>query len=250
MTRIRRTLHAAVGALALALALAAAPAPALAQGDTSAVAVNTKDGSSLFKFAFQVRRTMQDVVDQTNAAVAYSSCDDCRTVAISFQVLLVGGDPGTVTPTNLALAINDNCTTCDTAAFAYQFVLGGDGPVRFTAEGNRRIAEIRKRLRELEKATLTDAELNAALDLAAADLRQVLAGEVVAVGKPPNDGGGGSGAPSPDAQPAAAPSAEPSASPPGPAPNGTPTPTPTAIPSPASTPSATPTPEATASPTP
>src|SRR4051794_25480086 len=118
MTTLRRLLV----PFLLAGALLAAPPPAVAQ-DTAAVAINTKDGSELWKFAFQVRRTMHDVVDATNAAAAVASCTECTTVAISFQVVLAGGEPGTVTPTNLALAYNEQCTTCMTAAFAYQFVI-------------------------------------------------------------------------------------------------------------------------------
>jgi putative peptide zinc metalloprotease protein len=239
MTPIRRLLVAAL----LAVALLAAPsgaAPARAQGDTTAVALNTKDGSSLFKFAFQVRRTMKDVVDSTNAAVAYSSCADCRTVAVSFQVLLVGGDASTQTPTNLALAINENCTSCDTAAFAYQFVLGTDGPAHFTAEGNRRLQELRKRLKDLETTTLSDTELKSILDEAAVELRDIIDHELVPAGKP------GTGAPqatAPNAQPAPTPGAEPTqtAAPP-------PAETPTAVASPTATATPSPTPTATATP--
>jgi putative peptide zinc metalloprotease protein len=239
MTHVRRLVLVALLALAVLTAPGVA-APARAQGgDTAAVAINTNDGSSLFKFAFQVRRTMQDVVDNSNAAVAYASCSECRTVAVSFQVLLVGGDPSTVTPTNLALAINENCTTCDTAAFAYQFVLGTGGPVHFTADGNRRIAALRNRLRDLETSVLTDDELAAALNAAAAELRDILANQVVAVGKPDQ-----ASAAAPDANATATPTAEPSAQPP---PGGAPAATPaaTATPEPTVTPTATATPSAT-----
>lgn len=54
--------------------------PAQAQ-DSSAVAVNTRDGSSVFKLSFSVKRVMDSSVDADNAAVAYASCSDCQTVA-------------------------------------------------------------------------------------------------------------------------------------------------------------------------
>jgi putative peptide zinc metalloprotease protein len=227
-------------AFAVAAALFAAPGAttARAQGDTTAVAINTKDGSELFRFAFQVRRTMKDVVDQTNAAVAIASCSDCQTVAISFQVLLMGGDPSTATPTNVAIALNEECSSCVTAAFAYQFVLGTDGPVHFTAEGNRRIAELRKRLRELEDQELTLEQLDAALDDAAEEIRDVLANELVPAG-PPDPGGD-------DGEPLQEPStAEPTATP---EPTAMPSPEPTATETPTPTPTATPEPAATAAP--
>lgn len=228
-------------ALVLATVLLAAPgaAPARAQADTAAVAINTKDGSELWKFAFHVRRTMQDVIDQTNAAAALASCTECQTVAISFQVLLVGGDPSVVTPTNLALALNDQCLACVTAAFAYQFVLGTDGAVHFTTEGNRRMAELRKRLRELEGQDMTLEELNEALDAAANELRDVLKNELVPAG--PLEAGAEEQPQ--EEEPAAA--DEPTATP-----TETPTPEPTATETPTLTPSPTPSAEPTATATP
>jgi putative peptide zinc metalloprotease protein len=229
-------------ALLVAAALIGAPgaAPAHAQGDTTAVAINTKDGAELFKFAFQVRRTMQDVVEQGNAAVAYASCTDCETVAISFQVLLAGGDPSTVSPTNLAIALNQDCSSCTTIAYAYQFLLGTDGPTHFTAEGNRRIAELRKRLRDLQDQDLTVEQLGAAVGDVASELRDVLATQLVPAGPPDADGDARS--PAPDSgDPAATPTATP-------APDLTASPTPTATSSPEPTVTASPT--ATATPTP
>ena len=44
-----------VGGLAFSL-VAGGPTNALAQGDTTAVAINTRDGSSIFRLAFNIRR--------------------------------------------------------------------------------------------------------------------------------------------------------------------------------------------------
>jgi putative peptide zinc metalloprotease protein len=145
--RARRALAVATAAVAL-VALPAAPASA--QGDTGAVAINTKDGFDLFKLAFQVRRATGDVVDNTNAAVAYASCTDCQTVALSIQVVLISGyDSSTVAPENYAIAVNESCTLCETLASAYQFVLTAEGNLHFTAEGSQQLASIRLALREL-----------------------------------------------------------------------------------------------------
>ena len=79
--------------------------PQLAQaqgGDNTAVAVNTKDGSSIFKVAFAIRHVMSDVVDQSNAAVAVSSCTDCQTVAVAIEIVLVESNASTVEPKNVA----------------------------------------------------------------------------------------------------------------------------------------------------
>src|SRR5204862_5775312 len=97
---------------------------------------------------------MGDVVDEPNGAVAYASCTDCSAIAIAFEIVLVEGNPSTVTPTNVAIAFNENCQTCVAVAEAYQFVLGTGGLVHFDPEGNRILAQIRHELHSLRKQDL------------------------------------------------------------------------------------------------
>ena len=193
---MKRTALIVLAALVAASLAAARPDAARAQGgDNAAIAINTKDGASIFRFAFKIRRTMSDVVDETNAAVAFASCEECQTVALAVQVILIFSDPDVVTPTNLALALNYQCTACETLAAAYQFVFTTGGPVHFTAEGNRRIAELRRALRELLKSDLPIAELQPQIDALMDEFREILRTELVAAGKAgeaPRGGGGGS----------------------------------------------------------
>jgi putative peptide zinc metalloprotease protein len=156
--------------------------PATAAADNAAIAVNTKDGTTVFKVAFAIRHVMSDVVDETNAAVAYNSCTDCASVAIAFEIVLIEGDASTITPTNIAIAFNENCTTCIAVAEAYQFVLGNGGLVHFDSAGNKMLADIRQELRSLKKRDLTVAELQATLDDISARIADVLANHLVAVG--------------------------------------------------------------------
>lgn len=179
--------------LALAAAVAAfLPAPAWADegggGDNAAIAVNTKDGASVFRFAFKIRRVAGEIVDNTNAAVAYASCDSCQTTAIAIQIVLVMDAPDVVAPQNLALAINQQCTLCETFASATQFVLTTSGAVRFTAEGNRELAEIKRLIRALKREELTAAELKARLDPLIQRIRTVIETQLVPAGKPRDDG--------------------------------------------------------------
>jgi putative peptide zinc metalloprotease protein len=180
--RAKATLAAALAA-AVCLAPAAAPT-ALAQGSdaNTAVAVNDKDGSSVFDVAFQIRRVSSGVVDQTNAAVSYASCESCQTVAIAIQIVLVSGGADTITPTNLAVAINEECTTCQTLALAYQFVFGTGDILGFTPEGQKRLNDIRKELRRLGDEGLTNDEISArVLDLTD-QIRDVLINDVIVRG--------------------------------------------------------------------
>lgn len=187
MTRLLRTLVLTLalssGSTGALVATTASAASAAAQ-DTTAVAINTHDGASVFRLAFHVVRVVNGVVDQGNAAAAVSSCTDCQTVALAFQVVLVMGDASTVTPTNLAIAYNQDCSYCVTYAAATQIVLGTDGIVRLSPEGQRRLNELRQRLRTLQGEELTLNELEAAVAAARTELKAIFATELLPAGPP------------------------------------------------------------------
>jgi putative peptide zinc metalloprotease protein len=170
---------------AVAALAGAAPAPAVAR-DNTAVAVNQRDDSSVFELAFSIEQLSEEIVDETNAAVAYASCERCQTVAIAIQVLIVTVSPTTLTPTNVALAINENCTSCVTMALAYQFVMGG-GPVELTPRGRRALERIRRELRRLRRRGLTHEQIRARTGALVEQLQGVLDTELV----PAGDGHGG-----------------------------------------------------------
>jgi putative peptide zinc metalloprotease protein len=176
-----RTL-ALVLATALAALLAVGASPARGGGDNVVVAVNSKDGSFVYRVKLDVRRVNGQTVDESNAAVALASCDSCDTAAVAIQALLVFSEPQVVTPTNLAFAMNLGCTFCNTLATAYQFYVQAGRPVHFTADGNRRIAELRRALHSLRHAGLTIWEIQAEVDRVALALQQVLEEELVAAG--------------------------------------------------------------------
>jgi putative peptide zinc metalloprotease protein len=181
---MKRLLATLVTVLAGFTFAAAAPTPAWAgPGDNSAVAVNTKDGASVFKLAFAIREVAGDVVDSQNAAVAYASCNDCQTVAIAIDIVFVMNDPSVVKPTNVAVAVNDLCTNCQTLALAYQFVIGVSGPVHFTATGRQEIAQIRQRLEDLKQSNLPIAEIRDRVEVLIARLKNVLRTQLVQSGK-------------------------------------------------------------------
>lgn len=220
--------------LAVAFLVPAAPAPAQ---DTTAVAVNTRDFAEVFRLAFHIQRVMSDTVDQSNAAVAYASCTECETIAISIQALLVMTDASVVTPENLALAMNVDCFECQTLASAYQFVFGFGEPIRFTDEGARQVADIRRRLQQLRTSGLSIIEVQNAVDGLMQEFATVLQNEVVPAGPQPAE----------TSAPAATPAPEDTSTP---APEATATPTPESTPAPEQTATPEPTPEATATPEP
>ena len=180
-----RRISVALAALVAAAGLAAVHPDLAAAQDNAAVAVNTKDSSSVFRLAFSINRVARDVVDSTNAAVAVASCTECKTVALAIQVVLITGDASVVTPTNVALAFNIECTACETLASAYQYVFDTDGAqVHFTPTGNQRLAEIRHELRQLRHSDLGVVEIQSRVDALMNELSVVLRDELVVAGRP------------------------------------------------------------------
>ena len=180
---MRRIAVGLIAAVLLLTTLAGAGATPAGAQDNTAIAINTKDGTDIFKLAFKIARVNQDVVDQSNAAVAFNSCQDCQSIAVAFQIVLIFSDPAVVSSQNLALALNENCDACVAFASAYQWLLTTDGPVRLTATGNQRIAELRKRLRDLLKSDLTIEELHAELGEIRDEVADILATNLVPAGK-------------------------------------------------------------------
>ena len=133
------------------------------------------------------------MVDEQNSAVAYGSCVECQTVAIALQIVLVEGVPDSVTPTNVAIALNEECQACTTVALAYQFVVGRGGPVRFTKEGRRRLAEIRREFERLGRSGLSAEELTTRAKDLKDQVADVLATELVPVRDDDDDGRDGDG---------------------------------------------------------
>lgn len=164
--------------LGVVLMSAAAPTLARAQDNNAAVAINTKDGSSIFKVAFSIKRLSDSTVDSQNAAIAYSNCTECQTVAVAIQIVLVVDDPNEVTPTNVAIAYNDNCDSCQTMAAAYQFVFGAGDDTKFSPEGKRRLHELRKQLHDLRKANLPIDQIDAQLQQIVQGIADVLDNEL------------------------------------------------------------------------
>jgi putative peptide zinc metalloprotease protein len=233
--------------LAFLITFLIAATPAAAQ-DTSAVAVNTTDGATVFELAFEIHKlTGSDPVTQQNLAVAYASCTACTTIAVSIQILLVMGDPDVIAPLNLAAAVNESCASCRTLASAYQFVIALGTPVRLTGRGQRAIRRIFR-----ERAELPIDQVQARLDELMKQLRTVLTTQVVKKRDDDHDDGEdrhegdragedvpASEAASPEPTPATAETATPE---PVVTPEATPTETPTETPTPEETPTATPAP--------
>jgi putative peptide zinc metalloprotease protein len=96
------------------------------EGDNQAMAVNTTDGSVTYDVAMAMVWVEDDRALNTNEAFALSSCENCVSVAVAFQVVVVVGQADVVVPQNLSTAVNYDCFECITAAVASQLVVTVD----------------------------------------------------------------------------------------------------------------------------
>jgi hypothetical protein len=153
--------------------------------DAHAIVVNHGDDRSRYALTLKITQVSGDVVDPQNAAVAVAAnCNDCETVAISLEGVLVYGDPTVFAPENIALAYNEDCTNCATLAAAYQEVVQHSDRVRITGEGRRQIAAIRVDLESIRQENLSLQEIDDRVNADAGVLLQVLRDDVVPVGNP------------------------------------------------------------------
>ena len=177
---------AAGGAVALALVLGQTTAAQAHDGgrhdvkdsfDDQRVVELTTYGSR-GKAGLALHQTRAKSVTATNAAVAYTACDGCRAVALSFQVVIADGAPTDLDVGNLALAMNENCTGCESVAVAFQLVLASDRRLVFSDEGRHELNDLRQQLKALARSDLPVAEIQTTAESMMSDVANVLASEL------------------------------------------------------------------------
>jgi putative peptide zinc metalloprotease protein len=138
------------------------PAPP-GPGDNQAMAVATKDNSTVYDVAFALVYADKDTVLNKNEAYAFADCKNCVAVAVAFQVVLIVGDAHVVAPENISAAVGYNCIRCVTAALAIQLDVSipGRPDASTTARLNALWAKIRAFGNHLKG--LTFAEIHAKL---------------------------------------------------------------------------------------
>jgi hypothetical protein len=113
-----------------------------------------------------------------NQAVAVSagcSADDpCRSTALSFQIVTMAGEHVHLNAVNLSTARNEHCDGCQTLAGAYQFIVSTPHPFILSAQSQRQLAEIHRKLDALSKSTLSATALKQQVDALAADVVTIL----------------------------------------------------------------------------
>ncbi|RLK58147.1 hypothetical protein [Actinokineospora cianjurensis] len=143
-------------------------------GDNQAVVINTTDGSVQYEVAFGLVWATEGDVDNRNEAWALASCQNCATVAIAFQIVLIVGKANVVVPENVAVAVNHTCVDCLTYALASQLVVTLSGEPDEAAKAE--IAAIWNRMTGLADRVrgMTAAQIQAELDTVKRDILTVL----------------------------------------------------------------------------
>lgn len=145
---------------------------------------NFTDGRFTNRVGSGIAHVTGDTVENQNAAAAVSSCISCRTVAVAVQVVLIQRpDAATIAPRNIAFALNQSCFNCETFAAAHQYVITTGSLVRFTSEGQRRLAGLENELRGLAATDgIAFPELDAQIDAVVAQMWAIVDSELVRIG--------------------------------------------------------------------
>jgi hypothetical protein len=175
----RRTLTTLTAALALATGGAIATGAGAASPETGPDQVvwakTTGANASDLLSGVQVGKFHGDNLQSANVARADSTdCTDCRTVAVAIQGVIVKGSPHTASPTNAALAVNQNCVRCTTYAYAYQYVVTTETRAWLTRRARRRIAALREDVATVAHSDLSPEALDARLNALSADFRSAI----------------------------------------------------------------------------
>lgn len=190
-----------------------APGP----GDNQAFALNTTDGTTVYDVAFAFVWADDGTVLNKNEAYAFASCQDCTTIAIAFQIVLVIGQADVAIPQNLAGSLNYACIQCVTQALAQQLVLTlpGAPSEATTAELEALFAEIQEFGANLEGLNIE--QVRARLTEYEAQLLEVVGDEItlqqVAPSGSPRASAGASSSPDPQRSASPSPSARSGTSP-------------------------------------
>jgi putative peptide zinc metalloprotease protein len=183
MPRMTRSLSRPLFVVCLVLSVALVPgnnAPAQAQttdpgsgqggGARNVVVIeNRVDGRLTTRGQVQLNRTPGPTAGPVNLASANTSCIDCQSLAVAFQINLISRTASSITPENVATATNAGCTRCYTVARALQYVIQVDDPTQVPPEASRLSQTMNREL------TAIQADPTISLDEAEARINAVLA---------------------------------------------------------------------------
>lgn len=140
--------------------------------------INRQDGAQRYRGSIAVAEESDGVVDNSNLALAFASCTDCRTAAAAIQIVVLEARASDVRPANAAVAVNAGCLRCMTFAYAKQVLLSPFQPVTIGREARANLRALGREVDALLAADLPFPELDAALDAVATRVEAVVQAEI------------------------------------------------------------------------
>lgn len=171
--------------LIMALGVAATPAGAYAEdggGNNIVVVTNTVDNAVRTRARVAIAHSPGDTVANQNVAVARATCTGCRTAAAAIQVVLIEGNPSTVTPANAAVALNESCNSCQTFAYANQVVFSPHARVKIGDAAEEQIEAIDEQAANVVASNETTDQMTSDLDGLTARLTALVQAEIQRAG--------------------------------------------------------------------
>jgi hypothetical protein len=185
---MNRSVHRLLISLTISLcsvALLAPPASAEGGADNVVLATNTVDGSTVARDRAQIAYDPGDTVANENVASARGTdCTGCRTVAVAMQIVVVESSPSDFEPHNAAAATNGGCDQCTTYAFAFQHVIQPGHVVYLSADGQQRLAELRREVDAIAASPASYDEMKLQLEDVFGRMVQTVVDDLHAAGAP------------------------------------------------------------------
>src|SRR5205823_6600854 len=122
--------------------------PAAGGANNIVQVINHSDGQSRMNGRVQLNQIPGPNAGPKNEAFAYSSCVNCRSVAVAVQIDLIGPAARNIQPQNIGVALNYGCTDCATGAFAIQDVIQVADPTQIPSDVRDKVPAINAQIRD------------------------------------------------------------------------------------------------------
>jgi putative peptide zinc metalloprotease protein len=143
--------------------------PAAGGANNIVQVINHSDSRSRMNGRVQLNQIPGPNAGPKNEAFAYSSCVNCRSVAVAVQINLIGPAVRNFQPQNMGLAVNYRCPGCATGAFAIQDFIQVADPTQIPSDVRNQVPAINAQIRDFSATYSTDRSITLADAKAFAD---------------------------------------------------------------------------------
>jgi hypothetical protein len=146
-------------------------------GRNLAMMLNFTDNRLRTRAAIQLNGIADRTVEVDNLGLAHSTCTDCQTYAVALQLNLISRNATSVTPQNLAVAMNVGCTDCRTVGRALQYVISVDEPTEVPSRVRSLVQKMDRELHDVQnEPDITVEELEARINAVIDEFKDLAGG--------------------------------------------------------------------------